>query len=185
MAASHLRAKVALLAVLVSTSGCVSSVRPPQLLARGEIAVSMERGLTLRAEGRVVGRSPIFRDLPEYVSCVERAHGPALGARSAGRRARAFSILGATLGFGALMGFAAIADRDHVYGYLGGALGSGVLGLGFASAGMRAKRLAIGRALDATNEYNDAVGSLGATCLDLRYPAPSGPTSPMPYPTPP
>lgn len=173
----------AVLAMVVLASGCVSSMRPAQVMARGEIAVRMNDGLELTAEGRVVGRSPVFRELPEFVRCVEPARSDALVARHHGRRARAFSILGATLGLGALVGFAALADRDHAYAYLGTSLGSGLLGLGFASAGMRHKRVAIGRALDAANRYNDAVGSLGATCLDLRYPAPSGPRSPLPYPT--
>lgn len=183
MTSRHALASIAVVTTLVLFSGCIRSVRPPQILARGELAVTMDRRLTLSAEGRVVARSPVFRDLPDYVGCTEPARTHALEARRAGRRARAFSILGATLGLGALVGFGALADRDHVGGYLGASIGSGLVGLGFATAGFTRKRLAFGRALDAANEYNDAVGSLGATCLDLRYPAPAGPASPLPYPT--
>lgn len=180
-----MRSSLPLLVGLLITSlasGCATSVRPAQLLARGEITVTMEPRTTLRAEGRVVGRFPVFGELPSYVGCAEPARTYALDARRAGVRARVFSILGATLGMGALIGFGALADRDHAGAYLGAAVGSGVIGLGFSSASFRAKRTAVGRALDAANAYNDAVGSLGATCLDLRYAPPAGPASPMPYP---
>lgn len=172
------------LVVLVLLSGCAYSFRPPQLLARGEIGVTMSHGMTFVAQGRVLAHSPVFRELPRFVACVPAAHDHAVRARRAGRSARAFAILGATLGMGAMVGFGALADRDHAYAYLGAALGTGVVGLGFSAASFHGRRVAFGHGLDAVNEYNDAVGSLGATCLDLRFAVPSGPTAPLPYPTP-
>lgn len=174
--------RLAALLLITQLAGCVQSYRPPTLLARGEIAPIVHGRLVLTTPQGEVARGPAFAGLPEYVACVEPAATHAREARSHGRRGRVFSIVGAVLGMAAFSGFGAVADRDHAYAYLGGALGTGLAGLGFAIAGYRAKRIAYGRAMDAANEYNDAVGSLGATCLDLQFAPPSGPMPPPPPP---
>lgn len=172
---SSLTRAVALLAVLSTLPACASSHYTPAIAARGELIVIQRRGPRIYAAGEEIGRSPTFSRLPDYVRCVPDAEVHAVQARRAGRAARAFSILGATFGLGAFMGFAALADRDHAAGWLIGAIGSGITGFGFSLAGFRDKRQANGHALDAVNFYNDAVGSLGATCSDLVYPPPAGP----------
>lgn len=172
----------ALVALLVALGGCAQTLRPPQRVARGELTVAMEPAMTLRAGGMLVAVAPTFEGLPAYVACVPAARVHAERARSSGRRARAFAVLGSTLGFGALVGFGALADRDHAFAYLGAALGSGLSGTVFAARARLHRRGALGHAVDATNEYDDAVGSLGGTCADLRFAAPAGPPPPIPYP---
>jgi len=179
-----MRMAIVLGLTLALASGCPQSLRPPQIVARGELTISMERTVVLREQGRVVAYGPVFRGLPRYVGCVEPARRYAVGARHAGRAGRALSIIGAALGVGGLVALGAFADREHRAAYALSGIGSGMLGLGFVTGGLRRKRVAFGRAIDAANEYNDAVGSLGATCLDLRFAPPSGPASPMPYPAP-
>jgi hypothetical protein len=56
------------------------------------------------------------------------------------------------------------------------------LGVVFSSVGAKLRLEADGKAVDAMNYYNDAVGSLGATCNDLRFPPPSDFAPPPPNP---
>jgi hypothetical protein len=171
---SFLRA-VALVLLFALAPGCVTTQYGASVVARGELTVTYRHGMRLSMSGTEVAHAPTFASLPDVVSCVPDARAHALAARSSGRRARIFSIVGATLGLGAFMAFAALGDRDHAVGWALGGLGSGLMGLGFAIAGRREKGDAVGHALDAVNFYNDGVGSLGATCRDLTYPAPAGP----------
>src|SRR5262245_13674044 len=106
---------VALVSTFSLVTGCAASIRPPQLLARGELAVVADRGLSLRAEGIVIAHSPRFIGLPEYVACVEPASTHAREARRAGRLGRVMSIMGATFGAAAFVGLAALGDRDHAF----------------------------------------------------------------------
>jgi hypothetical protein len=104
----------------------------------------------------------------------------AAAARADGRRALGFSIAGGLLGGLALGGFIGLADDEHRWVWLGSGLGSAAVGLVFAGLGRLERNRANGHAVDAINYYNDAVGSLGATCADLTYPPPAGPAPPPP-----
>ena len=95
-------------------------------------------------------------------------------------------VLGAGLGVLSLGGLSGVAvDRDlgHTFWALTGAgLTLAVTGAVFAGVARLYRNRANGQAVDAMNEYNDAVGSLGASCADLRYPPSAGPLPALPPP---
>jgi hypothetical protein len=64
---------------------------------------------------------------------------------------------------------------QHHVEWLGAWSGGGRIGLTLSALSWREKNQANGHALDAMNHYNDAVGSLGSNCQDLRYPPAAGP----------
>jgi hypothetical protein len=166
---------------LVLVVGCASTYYTPQLVARGELTLQSRRGLEMQAGGRVVARATSWNGLDKYVGCVAQAREHAVSAGNNGRAATAMAVIGGTLGVLAVGGLVAgLVDRDHLWEWLGGGVGSGVLGAVFSGTSYLLRNRANGHAVDALNYYNDAVGSLGATCDDLRYPPSSGPAPPQP-----
>lgn len=147
--------------------GCVTPYIP-KLLARGEMhaQVPYSGGLNFYAEGRkITGFWNGYRGLLPFVSCVPEARGHA----QSSRRWAALSLtsfgLSAAAGAG---GFIQLISQG------GGAswpvVGFGLVVLGGSVLTASARVQATGHAVDAMNFYNDYVGSLGATCADLRYP---------------
>ena len=167
--------------LLVFLAGCVSTQYTPQVVARGELTLQNRDGLEMRAAGRRVARALSWNGLDRYVGCVPPAREHAVAARQNGRASTALAVLGGTFGVLALGGLVGIADRDHLWQWLGGGVGAGALGAIFAGTSQLLRNRANGHAVDAMNYYNGAVGSLGATCEDLRYP-PSAGTAPSPAP---
>jgi hypothetical protein len=162
--------------LLLLASGCSATSRySPQWLARGELTVRYDDHFEMWAAGRRVAHGLAWEGLPAFVRCVPEAEEHARKARHSGRAALALSILGGTLGLAGLGGLAGLADPQYQWHWLGGGLASAALGLGFSIGGQALRNRANGQAIDAMNFYNDAVGSLGATCDDLRYPEPAGP----------
>ncbi len=166
--------RAALLLALLSGCSAVSQYQP-RVLARGELTVRYDEVFELWSGGKRVSRGLTWTGLEDHVECVPLAREHARMARVAGQSALAFSILGGTLGVLALGGLVGLADKAHQWEWLGSGLASGAAGLGFAIAGHALRPRANGHAIDAHNFYNDAVGSLGATCADLKYPPPAGP----------
>jgi hypothetical protein len=164
--------------VIVALGACVSTQYTPQVVARGELTLVNRDGLEMRAGGRRVAKALSWNGLDRYVGCVAEAREHAVSARRNGRASTALAVLGGTLGVLALGGLAGLADRDHLWQWLGGGVGAGALGAVFAGTSHLLRNRANGHAVDAMNYYNDAVGSLGATCDDLRYPPSSGPAPP-------
>jgi hypothetical protein len=162
--------------VVVCAAGCVSTQYTPQVVARGELTLQNHGGLKLHAGGRRVARSLSWDGLDRYVGCVTQAREHALSARKNGRAATALSVLGGTFGALALGGFVAFADQQHLLEWLAGGAASGILGAIFSGTSQLLRNRANGHAVDSMNYYNDAVGSLGATCDDLRYPPSAGPS---------
>lgn len=134
------------------------------------------------AGDRPLTHGPRWAGLEAYVRCVPRAARAAAGAASAGTTAVVLSALGASLGVASLGGFAgfAVDEGKHLGAFLGVGVGVAVLGAVLAGLSRTSKNRANGQAIDAMNLYNDSVGSLGATCDDLTYPAPAGPLPPAP-----
>jgi hypothetical protein len=163
----------------VTVGGCAaSSSYVPQVTARGEIVLRYDNAFEAWSAGKRVARGLRWRGLTDFVRCVPPARDEARGAEAAGARAIGFSAVGGALGVLALGGLYGLADTNHEWQWLGAGLGSAAAGLLFASLGRMSRNIANGRAVDAINLYNDAVGSLGATCSDLRYPPPAGPVPP-------
>lgn len=181
-------------ALLGAGCGTGATQYAPQVLARGELVLRYDEGFEMWAGGRRVARSLSWRGLPEYVACVPAAHDQARKAVRAGTAAVTLSILGGTLGAVSVAGLAGLALRDQGpngdsisstgWALLGGGVGLAVLGTFLAGFGRLNRNAANGHAVDALNYYNDAVGSLGATCDDLRYPPSAGPSPPGPGPGP-
>jgi hypothetical protein len=163
-----------------SLLGCAaSSSYAPAVTARGELTLRYDNGFVASAEGHPVARGLRWRGLAEYVRCVPTAHDEAVGARAAGTRAVVLSAIGGSLRVLALGGLYGLVDTDHEWEWLGAGVGSAAVGLVLVGLGRLSRNVANGRAVDAVNFYNDAVGSLGATCADLSYPPPAGPVPPV------
>jgi hypothetical protein len=164
----------------VACSG--ATIYQPRLLARGELALQYADGFELYAGGKLVTRGHSYRGLDRFVGCVPEAKHHAEEAQSEGSSATAFSVLGGVLaGVGlASLGGLYFYERDDamMWGILGAGLGVEALAVTFAAVSRGAKRRAHGNAIDAMNYYNDRVGSLGATCDDLTYPAPESEAPP-------
>jgi hypothetical protein len=175
---------------LVFCAGCATSSYAPQVVARGELLLRYDGGFEMWGGGRLVARGLTYRGLPEYVRCVPAAHDQARQARRSGQAAVAMSVLGATFGLVSLGGFYGvyeITQGNPSLGWpiVGGAVGVAAVGTVMAGLSRLYKNRANGHAVDALNYYNDAVGSLGATCDDLRYPAPQSPPPVPELPPPP
>ncbi len=163
---------------LVVTSGCATTQYAPQLVARGELQLGYDGGFVMRAEGKPVTSGLAYRGLARYVACVPEAHKHARSAQNHGGAAIALSVLGVTFSLASLGSLAGLADPQNQWTWLGSGLAAGALGLTLSAVSWREKNQANGHAIDAMNYYNDAVGSLGATCQDLRYPPAAGPAPP-------
>lgn len=155
--------------------GCGSTVYSPQVVARGELTLSYNHGFELSAGGRRVAKGVSYRGLADYVGCVPQAQMHARSAQNNGSAAITLSVLGAVIGVSGLIGLIGIWDEPNRWQWVGGGIGLGALGATFGGLSWRYKNHANGHAIDAMNFYNDSVGSLGATCADLRYPEPAGP----------
>jgi hypothetical protein len=158
-----------------SLGGCGATFYTPQVVARGELTLRYSHGFELVAGGQRVAKGLSYRGLADYVRCVPMAEQHARSAQSNGGAAITLSVLGALIGISGLTGLVGIWDEPNRYSWVGGGIGLGALGATLAILSWRYKNHANGHAIDAMNYYNDAVGSLGATCADLRYPAPAGP----------
>ncbi|XXT17508.1 hypothetical protein WME94_45495 [Sorangium sp. So ce429] len=154
----------------------------PRVVARGELTASYDDGFTLWAGGQQVAESYHYDGLERFVRCVPEAREHARQASQSGRSATTLSTLGVVLGVGSLGGLSGLYFHDKDEAAMGAILGMGVAVAATAvvlgALSRPAKERVHGHALDAMNYYNDAVGSLGATCDDLTYPPPAGPEPP-------
>ena len=173
----------AALATLASM-GCATTQYQPQLAARGELLLRYDGGFVMQAQGQTVARALSYRGLDRFVACVPEAHQHARSAQTHGGAAIALSVIGVTRSLASLGSLAGLADTQHQWSWLGGGLAAGAVGLTLSALSWREKNQANGHAIDAMNHYDDAVGSLGASCQDLRYPPAAGPSpqdsDPMP-----
>ncbi|MGK3959004.1 hypothetical protein WMF38_38860 [Sorangium sp. So ce118] len=158
----------------------------PRVVARGELTASYDDGFTLWAGGQQVAESYHYDGLERFVRCVPEAREHARQASQSGRSATTLSTLGVVLGVGSLGGLSGLYFHDKNEAAMGAILGLGVAVAATAvvlgALSRPEKERAHGHALDAMNYYNDAVGSLGATCDDLTYPPPAAPEPPPPAP---
>ncbi len=178
-------------------SGCFSgqSNYSPQLVARGELTLRYDNGIQVWSGNRIVAQSYEYDGLEHVVRCVPKAKQHANLAKQNGSRANAFSTTGIVLGSVSFGGLAGLYwyDKDPALMavFLSTGIAMAITGVVFGGISRSVKEAAHGNALDAVNYYNDAVGSLGATCDDLTYPAPAGAeppeapqTAPAPAPAP-
>jgi hypothetical protein len=187
------RAIAIALVASVASLGCSTTQYTPQLVARGELTLRYHGRFEMVAGNRVIARGLAWNGLTDHVRCVPAAQEQAVKAARDGTASLVLSIAGGIFGvlpIGALIGFG-VDYPNNVGAWLGTGVGLAVIGVVLAGVGRKLKNSANGHAVDALNFYNDAVGSLGATCDDLRYPAPLGPApemppqqAPPPYPPP-
>jgi hypothetical protein len=169
--------RAALIALASLIAGCAENTAyVPRVVARGEVTLRYDGGFEAWAEGRRIARGLRWRGLSSYVGCVPPAREHAEAAAASGERAVGLSIAGGVLGGLAIGGLIGVIDENNRWAWLGAGLGSAVLGAILAGTGRLEHNRANGHAVDAINYYNDAVGSLGATCADLTYPPPTVPT---------
>ena len=161
---------ILLFSTLLISQGCSISYHPV-LLARGEMTIKPLPlgGFALRAENRLIAHQwTLYSGLRRYVRCVPSAQIHA-------KKAYAFGwlwMLSMISAVGSGIGGCAYQITD------GGGVPWQTATLGFFSAGSSvlgtyARIQSAGHAVDAMNYYNDAVGSLGATCDDPTYPPPT------------
>lgn len=168
-----------LLVAMALCTGCATTQYQPQLVARGELVLRYDGGFVLQSAGQPVARGLSYRGLERFVGCVPEAARHAKSAQRHGGAAIALSVLGITLSLASVGSLIGLTDTQHQWAWLGGGLATGAVGLTLSALSWREKNQANGHALDALNHYNDAVGSLGASCQDLRYPPAAGPTMPV------
>jgi hypothetical protein len=182
------RALVVVLAGAAPALSC-ATIEPydARLVARGELTLRYTDRFEMLAGNRPLTRGLTWDGLADYVACVPEARKHAEGAAAAGRTALVFTGLGVGLGVTGLGVFAGFGVEHGKYlgEFLLTGLAVATVGLVFAGLSRSFKNSANGQAVDAMNFYNDQVGSLGATCADLQYPAPAGPTPPGAEPPPP
>lgn len=163
--------------------GCTSGMTTyfPNVVARGELTLRYDDGFQIYGGNRVVAESYSYDGLSDYVRCVPEAASHAKSAESRGQTAITLSTLGIVFGLSGMGGIGGVyfyeKDPELMWGILGSGLVLAISGVVLGGLSRRAKEDAHGHALDAVNYYNDAVGSLGATCDDLEYPAPAGPAA--------
>lgn len=161
-------------------AGCFSGQTQysPQLVARGELTLRYDNGIQIWSGNRMVSESYGYEGLDHFVRCVPKAKNHAELAQANGSRASAFSTTGIVLGSVSFGGLAGLYwyDKDPAITavFLGTGIAMAITGVVFGGISRSLKEAAHGNALDAVNYYNDAVGSLGATCDDLTYPQPAG-----------
>lgn len=168
--------------LLGCTSGSTSYF--PRMVARGELTLRYDNGFTIYGGNRVVAEGYGYEGLSDYVACVPEAASHAKSAESRGQTAITLSTLGVVFGLSGMGGLGGLyfIERDPavMWAMLGGGVALAVTGVVLGGLSRGAKEDAHGHALDAVNYYNDAVGSFGATCEDLTYPAPAGPAQAAP-----
>lgn len=160
-------------ALTVAASGCGTTSYVPKVVARGELSMRYDNGFQIWQGGRRVSEGLTWRGLPEVVRCVPAARDLATQAQSDGAAAIAFGVIGGSLGVVGAAGLMGALDEERRWIWFGTGLGAVGVGVVFAGLSRLFKNRANGRAVDAHNVYNDAVGSLGASCDDLRYPTPA------------
>jgi hypothetical protein len=167
---SRAPAPAAALLLLATASGCghPRSTYAPRYPAEHELVLSYDGGYELLAEGRVVAKGYDFDGLSDFVSCVPRARIHAESAEARGASVVPLSVAGVALAVGGIGGLSGLgfweSDRKAAGALLLGGLAMQVVGLVLVGLGAQAKVSANGHAVDAMNEYNDAVGSKGERC---------------------
>jgi hypothetical protein len=141
---------------------------PPQVLARGELALEYDGRFSMTSEGKTVARGLAWNGLSRFVACSDRARPLAEAAESDGAKAYGFAIAGGILGGASLGALGAFASPDPTtrLAILGSGVGVAILGTVLAALSHRYKNHANGQAIDAMNFYNDDVGSWGGSCLN-------------------
>lgn len=158
---------VGLSAVLLGGCGSGLTVVQPSVVAPHELTLRYDNEFQIYSPEGEVATGYRYDGLADYVHCVPEALKQAEGAQSAGNAAVGLTISGIGLGVGGLAGLAGLnySNKPEVmWGFLLGGLGAEVVGLILTSVGRRMKVEANGRAVDAVNFYNDAVGSRGGRC---------------------
>jgi hypothetical protein len=183
IARSGLAATVALAAALATGCAATSTRYEPGVVARGELTLRYDHGFEMWGGGKRVARSLQWRGLAPYVRCVPLAEENARRAGASGTTAIAAAVLGGLFaGAGVAVGVVGAAesphDTAHELEFLGIGVGLAAVGTLWGAVGRAQRNAANGQAVDAMNFYNDAVGSLGATCDDLTYPPPAAEAAP-------
>jgi hypothetical protein len=173
-------------ALALAVAGCAHpTAYVPRAVARGEVTLRYRESYVAVAGGHPIAQGISWNGLAHYVGCVPESRRHAAVAQSAGRAARGLSLAGTVLGAAAFGGLAGLVDRKHEWPLLGAGVGAAVVGVSFAASSRLLRNRANGHAIDAINYYNDAVGSVGATCRDPRAPAVAAPPSEAPPNEPP
>lgn len=158
---------VGLSAVLLAGCGSGLTVVQPSVLGPHELTLRYDNEFQVYSPQGPVATGIRYEGLADYVHCVPEALKQAEGAQSAGNTAVGLTVTGIGLGVGGLVGLAGLnySDKPEVmWSFLLSGLGAEVLGLILTSVGRQQKVEANGRAVDAVNFYNDAVGSRGGRC---------------------
>ena len=145
-------------------------------VARGELTLGVRAGGLEIYRGaehqRIASSWGRWQGLEEYVRCAKKAQAHAKQAESHGNPIANVGIaLVGLLGGGGFFWGGVAADNNGVLLGIGTIFSA--ISVGAAILIAQERNVANGHAVDAMNYYNDAVGSLGATCKDLKYQQPA------------
>jgi hypothetical protein len=147
---------------------CATTQWTPRHAAGSELTLAYQNRLLVNAGMDPLASEPRFSGLAEHVDCVPSARRHAREAERHGRVARALAITGGTLGGASLGGLGGLAllnrDPNAAAAIVGSGLAVGIVGLSLAIASRVRRIRANGHAIDAVNEYNDALGRFGQRC---------------------
>ena len=166
-------ARAAFFTALVSAPGCAPAMTgyDPVHVGPAELTLRYEKGVQVHSGRQHLTSGPVYRGLAEHVRCVPQAYEHARYAEKHGRARRGLAWSGGAMGvasLGGLSGFAFLEEEPKTaFALLGAGLGVAVLGIVLAGASRSAGNQAHGNAIDAVNYYNDAVGSVGGSCVDV------------------
>jgi len=162
-----------LVCLAVSAVGCGHTQYVPHVVARGEIVLSAGANIQMSAAGRPIASGLGWKGLEQFVRCVPASRMYAHRARRDGLASRAMTVVASTLAVASIGTLAGFADEQHELIWIGAGIGTAGVAVLAGGLSRLLRNRANGQAVDAMNIYNDSVGSLGATCDDLTYPAPA------------
>jgi hypothetical protein len=153
---------------LTLLAGCVHTQYTPMLAPQTELVLTYDNRLVIRDGAQPIAREPGFAGLVAHVDCVPSARHHARRARRHGRTATALAATGGTLGMASLGGLGGLALLDEdpaaAAAIVGSGLAVGIIGLTLSMVSRSHRVRAAGHAVDAVNEYNDALGRSGQRC---------------------
>jgi hypothetical protein len=165
----RLRHAAAILALAAAQAGCGGVTRYiPVAAAPREIVLRDNEGLELWAGGGRVAEAHRYKGLTRFVGCVPAARQHAVAAERNGAAGMALSYTGVGFAAAGLAGLGGLAfegkDDTAMIAFFSAGIGAELVGLTLVLIARKLKLDAMGHAVDATNFYNDAVGSAGGSC---------------------
>jgi hypothetical protein len=150
----------------LAAAACATTQYPPLATNPDVLSLRYDDGVqVVSGDGKPVAGAPMFTGLTDFVGCHKEARVEAKAAESTGTAARVTGVLALVLAAGASVGWASLADRDHLAPLLITGMSSALVGLGLGMANLWLRHQATGHAMDAVSLHNDQVLNGGGGCF--------------------